>query len=351
MTLQTILDKASHTGDLTREEIVFLLSLTDEDDAKALYQVADQVRKECVGDEVHIRGLIEFSNICARDCNYCGLRSDNPDINRYRMPIDEIIDCATAVVAKGIGTIVLQSGEDPWFSAERMTEIIRGIKSKADCAITLSIGERSFDEYRIMKEAGADRFLLRHETANPELYRRIHPGMSFENRTRCLHDLRVLGYQVGAGCMVGIPGQTIDDMASDILFVHDLDADMVGIGPFIPHPGTPLGEFPGGTLEMALRMVALARLATRNAHIPATTAMGSIDPFGREKALMVGANIVMPNYTPLKYRVNYEIYPNKRCINEDPAECHGCMAARILSIGRTVAKGPGHTLKFGSSAR
>jgi biotin synthase len=249
------------------------------------------------------------------------------------------------VVRKGIGTIVLQSGEDPWFTAERMSEIIRGIKSQVDCAITLSIGERPYQDYKIMKEAGADRYLLRHETASRSLYRKLHPDCDYDERTRCLRDLKALGYQVGAGSMVGLPGQTLDDLAEDVIFVRGLNADMVGVGPFIPHPNTPLGDSPVGTLEMTLKMVALVRIATRNAHLPATTAVGSIDPIGREKALMAGANIVMPNYTPLKYRVNYEIYPNKRCITEDPTLCHDCMRARIESIGRTVGAGPGHSLK------
>ena len=345
MNLEQLLEKCIETGDITRDEIITLLSLEDENDLSRLYSTADQVRKANCGDDVHIRGLIEFSNICARDCSYCGLRRDNHEINRYRIPIDEIIDVSTAVVNKGIGTIVLQSGEDPWFTGERMAEIIRGIKSQVECAITLSIGERSFEDYRIMKEAGADRFLLRHETANPELYRRLHPDMQFEDRVRCLRDLRTLGYQVGAGCMVGIPGQTVDDMASDVIFVREIDADMVGVGPFIPHPNTPLGHDSGGTLDKTLKMVAVVRIATRNALLPATTAVGSIDPFGREKALQAGANVVMPNYTPLKYRVDYEIYPNKRCISEDPEHCHGCMRARIESIGRTVASGPGHSYK------
>lgn len=345
MDSRLLLDKALHTGDLSRDEIVQLLSLNQEQEVKSLIHVADQVRQECVGNEVHLRGLIEFSNICSRDCLYCGLRCENDQVDRYRMPIDKIIETSIAVVNLGIGTIVLQSGEDPCYTAERMAEIINGIKSQADCAITLSIGERSFEDYKIMKEAGADRYLLRHETANPDLYRKLHPSMEFESRFRCLKDLRTLGYQVGAGCMVGIPGQTIEDMADDIIFVRGIDADMVGIGPFIPHPNTPLGECVGGDLDMTLKMVALARIATRNAHIPATTAVGSIDEFGREKTLMAGANIVMPNYTSLKYRVNYEIYPNKRCITEDPMLCHGCMRARIESIGRSVAAGPGHSLK------
>ena len=346
MELSAILNKASETSNLSREEIVRLLALEDDAETKSLFRVADAVRRESVGDDVHIRGLIEFSNYCARNCSYCGLHRDNHKIHRYRMGIDEIVEVASNVVRKGIGTIVLQSGEDPWFTADRVAEIVRGIKSNEDCAITLSIGERSFDDYKIMKEAGADRYLLRHEAANPELYGRLHPGMTLDTRIRCLHDLRALGYQVGAGCMVGLPGQTLDDLATDIIFVRDIGADMVGIGPFIPHPDTPLHEFSGGTLDMTLKMVALARIVTRDAHLPATTAVGSIDEFGREKALMCGANVVMPNYTPLKYRIDYEIYPNKRCISEDPAECHGCMKARIAAIHRTVGVGPGHSLKM-----
>ncbi len=345
MALADILEKARHTGDLTREEIITLLSLEDEDDIARLLATADEARKEYVGDDVHIRGLIEFSNICARNCLYCGLRRDNQDVDRYRMPIDEIVETSVGIVAKKIGTIVLQSGEDPWYTAEHMAEIIRRIKSQADCAITLSIGERPYEDYRIMKEAGADRYLLRHETASPQLYARLHPDSQFENRRRCLNNLRELGYQVGAGCMVGLPGQTIEDMANDVEFVRELDADMIGIGPFIPHPNTPISTSCGGDLTLTLKMIAVVRLATRNALMPATTAMGTIDEFGREKALMAGANVVMPNYTPLKYRVNYEIYPNKRCINEDPGLCDGCMRARIMSIGRTVAQGPGHSYK------
>ncbi len=345
MALAGILEKARQTGDLTREEIVTLLSLEDEDDIARLVATADQVRRENVGDDVHIRGLIEFSNICARNCLYCGLRRENADVDRYRMPIDDIIETAVGIQAKKIGTVVLQSGEDPWYTAERIAEIIRGIKSRTDCAITLSIGERSYEDYRLMKEAGADRYLLRHETASPELYARLHPDSKFENRRQCLYNLRELDYQVGAGCMVGIPWQTVDDMANDVEFLRELDADMIGIGPFIPHPNTPIAEAHGGDLTLTLKMIAVVRIATRNALMPATTAMGSIDEFGREKALMAGANVVMPNYTPLKYRVNDEIYPNKRCITEEPALCDGCLRARIMSVGRTVAEGPGHTYK------
>ena len=338
--LGVILDKAIHSGDLTREEIIALLSLEGAD-VQRLFSAADQIRKQYCGEGVHLRGLIEFSNTCSRDCNYCGLRRGNRRIRRYRMTPQEIIDVSVDVAGKGLQTIVLQSGEDPWYAAERMVEIIRGIKSQADCAVTLCIGERSCADYLAMKEAGADRYLLRHETSNPELYHRLHPDMRLEDRVRCLRDLKDIGFQVGAGNMVGLPGQTIEDLANDALFIRDLEADMVGIGPFIPHPNTPLSDKPGGTLEMTLKMVAVVRIVTRNAHVPATTAVGSIDPFGRKKALMAGANVVMPNFTPLEYRVNYEIYPNKRCITEDPSDSR----AWIESIGRVVAEGKGHSLK------
>lgn len=347
MNLDTLLAKCTEIGDLTLDEIAYLLSLQEEKEVAMLLQAADFVRaKEC-GDDVYIRGLIEFSNVCSRNCCYCGLRRDNRQIRRYRMSPEEIVDVSVKVLQKGIGTVVLQSGEDPWYTAEIMADIIRRIKSKAsNAAITLCIGERTYDEYRIMREAGADRYLLRHETANPDLYRELHPDMSFQNRIRCLRDLKSLGYQVGAGSMVGLPSQTVEDMARDVVFLRELDVDMVGIGPFIPHPNTPLGNEQGGSLEMTLKMVAAVRIATRNTLIPATTAIGSIDPDGREKALMAGANVVMPNFTPLQYRVNYEIYPNKRCITEDPGLCYNCIQKRITSIGRTIGKGPGHSFKM-----
>lgn len=241
--LATLLQKAMHTIDLTREESIALLLLEGED-VQRLLSAADEVRKKYCGDGVHLRGLIEFSNICSRDCDYCGLRRDNRRIRRYRMTPQQIIDVSVDVTGKGLNTIVLQSGEDPWYTAERMVEIIRGIKSRADCAITLCAGERSYADYLAMKEAGADRYLLRHETSNPDLYHRLHPDMRFEDRVRCLRDLKAIGFQVGAGSMVGLPGQTIEDLADDVLFVRDLEADMVGIGPFIPHPNTPQNPTP-----------------------------------------------------------------------------------------------------------
>jgi biotin synthase len=345
MNLDSVLEKCIESGDLSRDEILYLLNLDTKDGFDRLIAAGDEVRRRYVGDEVHIRALVEFSNVCARHCNYCGLRAPNTNVERYRMSPDEIVELAVHLRAKGLMTLVLQSGEDPHYTGEMIADIVRRVKSAADMAITLCVGERSYEDYRMWKEAGADRYLLRHETASRELYRLLHPDSDFDNRMRCLHWLRELGYQVGAGCMVGMPHQTVEHMADDIEFYRDFQPDMAGIGPFIPHPDTPLAGFPAGTLEMTLKMVALTRIVTRNALLPATTAIGSIDDLGREKALEAGADVVMPNYTPLKYRVHYEIYPNKRCISEDPEHCHGCMRMRIQSVGRTVSTAHGHSRK------
>ena len=339
--MPSVLHKGLNSGDLSRDEIVDLLSRTDEAEVKELLDVADRVRRQCVGDGVHIRGLVEFSNICRRSCMYCGLRRENREVKRCRMPPDEIVRIAQDLGGRGIRTVVLQSGEDPWYTTEIVSDVVRRIKSTTDTAVTLCVGERPFEDYRAFREAGADRYLLRHETANPRLYRENHPDSVQEERLACLRELKRLGFQTGSGFMVGLPGQTVEDLADDIMLLKQYDVDMAGIGPFIPHPNTPLGESPAGDLQMSLKAVALTRIVLRDVLIPATTAMGSIDEFGREKALTAGANVVMPNYTPLEYRVNYEIYPNKRCITEDPGLCDGCMRARILSVGRTVATGRG----------
>ncbi|MEN6358095.1 MAG: [FeFe] hydrogenase H-cluster radical SAM maturase HydE [Armatimonadota bacterium] len=345
MSLDAIIDKCIGSGDLSRDDIVYLLNLDNKQDVDGILKAADSVRKSCCGDAVQIRALVEFSNICARQCNYCGLRSPNKKVTRYRMSPDEIVDLAAKLGAKGLKTIVLQSGEDPYYTGEIMADIVRRIKSSADMAITLSVGERPYEDYKLWKEAGADRYLLRHEAANRELYKQLHPDSDYDNRMRCIQSLRELGYQVGVGCMVGAPGQTIEHLADDIEFFKKFQPDMIGIGPFISHPQTPYANEPGGTVEMTLKMVALARIVTRNALLPATTAIGSIEEMGREMALEAGADVVMPNYTPLKYRENYEIYPNKRCISEDPEQCHSCMRLRIQAIGRTVSTDHGHSRK------
>lgn len=283
MNLEALLDKCIESGDLSKPEMVFLLNLDSPEQIARLVEAATEVRKRCGGDGVHIRGLVEFSNNCKNDCLYCGLRRSNLEVNRYRMTPDEIVQTAIGLAGRGIGTVVLQSGEDAYFTGETMAEVIGRIKAEADIAVTLSLGERKFEDYALWKEAGADRYLLRHETSNPILFRQIHPDSTLEKRLACLRELGRLGYQVGAGCTVGFPGQTLEDMADDIMLFRELDADMVGIGPFIPHPNTPFADAPTGSLTMTLKMVALARIVTRNALIPATTATGSIDEFGREK--------------------------------------------------------------------
>lgn len=344
MNIDLILKKAVDSGDLSRDEIIFLLGTEGEDMARVL-EAGNAVREKYCGDGVHIRGLVEFSNTCRNDCLYCGLRRSNRSVRRYRMTPDEMVAIAVELGKRNIGTVVFQSGEDPHYTAEMVADIVRRVKASVDIAVTLCLGERPYGDYALWKEAGADRYLLRHETSNPVLFRQIHPDSTLEKRLGCLRELRRLGYQIGAGCMVGIPGQTVEDMADDILLLREFDVDMAGIGPFIPHPDTPLSEGEQGTLDATLKMVALARIVTRSALIPATTAAGSIDEYGREKALKAGANVVMPNHTPLDYRIDYEIYPNKRCITEDPEKCMPCLVARILSVDRTVATGKGHSPK------
>lgn len=347
MKLDTILDKCLESGALCRDDILFLLNLNAPDDVDRLLKAGDEVRRRYVGDEVHIRALVEFSNTCARHCNYCGLRAPNVDVVRYRMEPDEIVDLAVDLYGKGLQTIVLQSGEDPYYTGPLVAEFVRRIKAATGMAVTLCLGERPYEDYKLWKEAGADRYLLRHEAANRDLYKLLHPDSDYDNRMRCLRWLRELGFQVGAGCMVGAPHQTVEHLADDIEFFRSFQPDMVGVGPYIAHPDTPFADSASGTVEMTLKMVALTRIVTRNALLPATTAIGSIDELGREKALEAGADVVMPNYTPLKYRVHYEIYPNKRCISEDPQHCHGCMRMRIESVGRAVSTGQGHSRKRG----
>ena len=318
----------------SRKEIIDILK----DDSKNdwLFSYADRIRKENVGDDVHLRGLIEFSNICKNSCKYCGLRKENSTIDRYRIEKDEILEIAKNAVSMGYRTIVLQSGEDAFYSTDKMIEIINVIK-EFDVALTLSIGERSFEDYKAFKQAGADRYLIRIETTNRKLYEKMHPNMDFDNRIRCLEDLKELGYEVGTGCLVGLPNQTIESLADDILFFKEIGADMIGIGPFIPHPQTPLKDTEKGSFTLALKVMALTRIMLPDINIPATTAMETLNPNGRIIALQSGANVVMPNVTSTQYRAKYEIYPNKICINDKPEKCRGCIGAKIESIGRKVA--------------
>lgn len=324
--------------DFSKNEVIEILKDNSQNDW--LFSLADKIRKENVGDEVHLRGLIEFSNICKRTCKYCGLRCENKDIDRYRIEPDDIIFYAQKAVDMGYKTIVLQSGEDEYYSRELLCKIIKEIKT-LDVALTLSIGERCFDDYKAFKDCGADRYLIRIETTDKELYKKMHPHMSFENRVRCLKDLGKLGYEVGTGCLVGLPGQTIESLANDILFFKEINADMVGIGPFIAHPHTPLKDCLNGDFTLALKVMALTRILLKNINIPATTAMETLNQNGRIIALQSGANVVMPNVTTTEYRAKYEIYPNKICINENPSQCYNCVSGKIRSIGRSVSTGYG----------
>ena len=322
---------------LDKSAIIELLTTAPTDE---LYRRADDVRREAVGDAVHLRGLIEFSNICRNDCLYCGIRRGNRQVQRYRMTDEELVETAKRAAALGFQTIVLQSGEDMHFDQARMCHIIEQIK-RLDVALTLSVGERDYEDYKAFREAGADRFLMRIETTDRDLYNRLNPGMSWERRHECLLMIRDLGYELGSGIMVGLPGQTVESIADDLLYLKDIGIDMAGIGPFIPHPETPLAGEAGGTLEQALRTMAVMRLLMPVINIPATTAMESLHPQGRIMALQAGANVVMPNVTEGEYRRLYELYPGKICVNDTPAHCRSCIGLKIRSIGRTIGQGRG----------
>ena len=337
-----IIARLEATGRATRDELAALLA-ADEDDTAALFAAADRVRAAAIGDEVQLRALVEFSNHCRRNCLYCGLRRDRRDLDRYRMTPGEILDSCRAAAELGFRTMVLQSGEDPHYTAPLLADLVRDIKRECDVAVTLSIGERPREEYRLLREAGADRFLLRIETSSPELYAQLHPDSDWYQRRECLYHLRDLGFQVGSGVLIGLPGQTHEMLADDLLFLQALELDMIGVGPFIPNPSTPLGGAFAGDLSLALRFVACLRLTCREALIPATTALGALHPEGRQMALRAGADVLMPNATPVTYRPRYELYPGKICLGEDAATCRGCVEGMLAGLGRTIATGPGHS--------
>jgi biotin synthase len=329
----------------TKSEIIDLVEKQDAKATEILCGEADRVRKENVGDEVHLRGLIEFSNYCRRDCLFCGLRRSNKNVMRYRMAVEEIFDQARLAKHLDFKTVVLQSGEDHSYSIKEICSLVERIKSELGLAITLSIGERTYGDYESLKKSGADRYLMRFETSSRTLFEWLKPDSDYGMRFQCLQWLRELGYQVGSGIMVGLPEQSPAGLAEDILKFRELDLDMIGLGPFIASPDTPLHDQANGGIDMVLRVTALTRIVTRNTHIPATAATGTIDPEGRQKALRCGANVVMPNLTPSKYREHYLIYPDKICIGEEPLKCRSCVEGMVLSLGRTIAKDAGHSLK------
>lgn len=342
---------ANTLKEMEHKEIIRWLRENDPQVLEELWTRADDVRKQNVGDQVHLRGLIEIGNYCIRQCGYCGLNASRKDIERYRMTRDEILGCVSEAVEYGYGTVVIQAGEDPGWSGQFIADLVSEIKSTTPLAVTLSLGERSDDELRLWRSAGADRYLLRFETSNRRLFERIHPPLPnrASDRQAMLLWMGQLGYEVGSGVMVGIPGQTYDDLARDVETFARLNLDMIGLGPFIPHPDTPLGaaqpdpnDQTPASEELTYRVMALARLVCPRANIPSTSALATLNlAEGRELGLSRGANVVMPNLTPQKYRPMYEIYPAKACIQETAKQCRACMRGRIESLGRTVGDGSG----------
>lgn len=319
----------------SKQEIIEILN--DKNSPSWLFPKANKVRQENVGDEIHLRALIEISNICKNSCQYCGLRKENKSIERYKIDTKEIVSFVKNAVNLGYKTIVLQSGEANNYSTKELCEIIEKIK-QFDVAVTLSIGEKTFEEYKAYKNAGADRYLLRIETTDKKLYQKMHPNMNFENRIECLNNLKQIGYEVGTGSLIGLPEQTIESIADDILFFKKIDADMIGIGPFIPHAQTPLKNAPKGNFVLALKVMAITRILLPNINIPATTAMETIQQNGRVLALQSGANVIMPNVADIEYRKKYEIYPNKSGTKIDAQTYHQEIINLILSLNRTISK-------------
>lgn len=334
-TVTQLIEKLYWQRQLEKEEWMTVIENREKDAEEFIFQLAGDIRQQQFGNQIYTRGLIEFTNYCKNNCYYCGIRRDNQKAERYRLMPEQIMECCEKGYALGFRTFVLQGGEDGYYTDERMVEIIAGIREHyPDCAITLSLGERSYDSYRRMYEAGADRYLLRHETANAVHYKKLHPPeLSLEHRKECLWNLKKIGYQTGTGFMVGSPGQTSECLAEDMMFIRELSPHMVGIGPFVPHHDTPFAKETGGTVELTLYMLGLLRIMMPNVLLPATTALGTIDPRGREKGILAGANVVMPNLSPTAVRKKYELYDNKICTGDEAAECRSCMENRLKGIG------------------
>ncbi len=332
--MKALIDQLASQHDLTDEQLLYLLDHLDEKNRDYLIEKAHETRMRVYGDRVFMRGLIEFTNYCKCNCLYCGIRAANTDVERYRLTTEEVLSCCETGYFLGYRTYVLQGGEDPYFTDERLVEMISAIKKRyPDTAITMSVGERSRESYEKIYAAGADRYLLRHETASKELYESLHPNMSFENRMDCLKTLKDIGFQVGAGFMVGLPGQENKHLVEDLRFLKNLQPHMTGIGPFIPHHDTPLKDETGGTVELTVTLLAIVRLLLPEVLLPATTALGSLDGQGREKGIKAGANVVMPNLSPTEARNKYLLYDGKICTGDEAAECRKCIEGRINRAG------------------
>ena len=330
-----LIDKLEKEHILSKEEFAEIIRNHTQENDEYLFEKARNIREKIYGKAVYMRGLIEFTNYCKNDCLYCGIRRSAKNAERYRLSEEQILDCAETGYKLGFRTFVLQGGEDNHYSDEMICNIVSEIKKRfPDCAVTLSIGEKSRESYEKYFSAGADRYLLRHETANEEHYGKLHPKeLSLKNRKRCLSDLKEIGFQTGCGFMVGSPFQTAENLAEDLIYIHELQPHMVGIGPFIPHHDTPFKDEKAGTLEMTLLMLGLVRLTVPNVLLPATTALGTIHPKGREKGILAGANVVMPNLSPKDVRKKYLLYDNKICTGDEAAECIACLGRRISSVG------------------
>lgn len=342
--MKALVEKLRAEHILSREEFAALLEHhRDEELARFLFANADEVRRQTYGTDVYIRGLVEFTNYCKNNCYYCGLRAANRACQRYRLSKAQILDCCREGWRLGFRTFVLQGGEDPWYTPERIEELVRAIKGEfPECALTLSVGEQPREVYQQWFDAGADRFLLRHETATPAHYAHLHPaGLSLENRLRCLRDLKEIGYQVGCGIMVGSPGQTTECLVNDLLFMAEFQPDMVGIGPFIPQHNTPFRGEAAGTLELTLFLLGLVRLMLPRVLLPATTALGTIHPRGREKGILAGANVCMPNLSPADVREKYTLYDNKLCTGEEAAQSLNELKKRMEAIGYQIVESRG----------
>ena len=346
-----IVDAIREIQQITKEQLQYILETEGKENEEYLFRAARDVADRVFGKAVYLRGLVEFTNYCKNDCYYCGIRCSNQNAERYRLSEEEILSCCDMGADLGFRTFVLQGGEDPYFTDERICRIVEKIKAgHPDCAVTLSIGEKSYESYRRYYEAGADRYLLRHETADNEHYCMLHPAtLSGENRKRCLYDLKKIGFQVGCGIMVGSPYQTIDHIHEDFVFMQDLRPHMIGIGPFIAHKDTPFKDKANGSVDRTLRILALLRLIFPQVLLPATTALGTADPMGREKGILAGANVLMPNLSPSAVRGKYLLYDGKICTGEEAAECNVCLKRRVERIGYYVPESRGDHPDFAKS--
>ena len=338
-----LIDKLEREHILPKSELAKIISGHTPETDEYLFEKARAVREKIYGKDVYMRGLVEFTNYCKNDCLYCGIRRSAKGAERYRLTEEQILECCETGHKLGFRTFVLQGGEDGFYTDDKIVSIVTKIKEKfPDCAVTLSIGEKSRESYEKFRKAGADRYLLRHETANSEHYGKLHPEeLSLENRMRCLADLKELGFQTGCGFMVGSPYQTAENLAEDLLYIHDLKPHMVGIGPFVPHHDTPFAEEKQGSLETTLLLLGMIRLILPNVHLPATTALGTIHPKGREMGILAGANVVMPNLSPKDVRKKYLLYDNKICTGDEAAECIACLGRRMESIGYKLVSARG----------